>query len=204
MQYKDFFKDLITESTVVDEGPSITFIQTNLNNGIKVGFVSKGDSGDRIRASHMRVAYKNKIHKWLVDMDNYLFEKLNFKPIPCEVVFSVIQGDDSEYGREHAYVYRGENRIFIRSEFLSGKYSDQNVVRVLVHEWAHIWHYDNINNVDKLIEDKYEIVKLEKKKRISPYGLTNHHEFWTFLIESYDKLDTDLKQFVDYVIGEGK
>lgn len=203
MKYKDFYKDLITESAV-DVEPSITFIQTNLGNGIKIGFVSKGDSGDRIRASHMRVSYKNKIHGCLVTMNDYLFKKLRFKPIEVEIVFSVIKGDDNEYGREQAYVYRGDNKIFIRSEFLSNAYSDVDVVRILVHEWAHIWHYDNIDKVDKLIEDKYEIVKLEKKKRISPYGLTNHHEFWTFLIESYDKLDTDLKQFVDYVVGEGK
>lgn len=200
MQYTDFYTYLMESST----SAGITVVPTDLNNGIKIGFVSKGDSGDRIRASRLRVAYKTKIRSWLEEMDKKLFHELKFNPIEVEVIFSTIHDDDNKYGQEQAYVFQGDNKIFIRSEFLSGKFPDDYVIKLLVHEWSHIWHFAQSSKVDAMIQKQYKLEKASNRKRISNYGLSDHKEFWTFLIENYEKIDQDLKQFVNQVIQKGK
>lgn len=207
MKYRDFFPNLVSESTVdssLDLG-TINYINTGLNNGIKVGWISRGGSGDRIRAANMRVAFKNKVHSWLVKMDEILFKKIKFNHIDVDILFSIVNFEiDNGFGQAQGLAYTEHGVIVLRSEFLSGKVEENERIRVLVHEWAHVWMEKQDYEVKSMIEKRYEFELQNKKTKVSDYGLTNSEEFWSFLVESYDKLDKELKSFVDYVVKRGK
>ena len=201
MQYKDFYNHLL-ESSFDEE--NVKFIKTESDDKMKIGFLAKNDRSDRIRESLLRTAYRNKIHGWVSEISHLLFSQMGFSPIPFELIFSVVESDDNEHGRRQAYVYRGTNRMYVRYEFLSGSYQGDDIIRTIVHEWAHIWHGKQKKSVDTFIKKVYEIFKKKNDARISSYGLTDHHEFWAYLIENYNKLDDELKQFVSNVIELSK
>ena len=201
MKYKDFYTYLLESS--FDES-NVKFIKTESDDKMRVGFLAKNDRSDRIRESLLRTAYKNKIHGWVSIISNLLFSRIGFNPIPFELIFSVVKSDDNEHGRVQAYVYKGTSRMNVRYEFLSGSYQSDDIIRVIVHEWAHIWHGKQKKSVDTFIKKVYEIYKKKNDIRISLYGLTNHNEFWAHLIENYNKLDDELKQFVSKVIELSK
>ncbi len=205
MEYRDFFPNLTKESTVPSELGNVNYVNTGFNNGIKVGWVSRGDEGDRIRASNMRVALKNKVHGWLSKMDDVLFKKIKFNPIDVDIIFSILNHDiDGGFGPAQGLAYTDDGYIVLRSEFLSGKMDDAERIRVLIHEWAHIWMSKQGQEVVSMIEKRYQQELQNRKSTVSDYGLTNVDEFWSFLVENYERLDTELKSFVDYVAKRGK
>ena len=200
MKYKNFYPDLIKESSSGFSRPTYWFHE---DFGMKIGIELKEDGRDPVRKSLANTSKSSRISPWLNEVKNRLI-RLKYQPFPLDMVFNYRDFED-EHGHVGYATYHSPSDYYIslNINYLSGKIAIKTVdsIDTIIHEWAHIWFF--LNETDDMRRKIKTLLKNLRgdSRKLLPYGPAEEYalsdddgdELWAYMNTHYFKLSKDVQ-----------